>query len=171
MNPFQPRDAVPHERIDPVYDKFLYAQLGEEANGMQLSVLSALARQNVDPWEIAQKLSSLPREPAIRFLTSLLACVPDGVPDREAPEVIAARLVAMLPSLATSDRRASRAYSEPQHTQPNLAIARIRLFVAFALLMLFGQLLFSSLRPSATTGKSMSSTPSAPTGLNRAPVQ
>jgi hypothetical protein len=171
MDSLKPRDMLPHERIDPVYDKFLYAQLGEEANGMQLSVLSALARQNMDPWEIAQKLSVLPREPAVRFLTPLLACVPGDVPEREAPEVIAARLIAMLPSLAISDRKAGPAYSEHPHAQPNLAIDRIRLFVAFALLLLFGQLLLSSLSPGPTSGKSMSSTASAPTGVSTAPRQ
>jgi len=60
---------------------------------MQLSVLSALARQNVDPWEIAQRLTSLPREPAILYLTPLLARTPAGL---AAPQDTAARLIAML---------------------------------------------------------------------------
>ena len=46
---------------------------------MQLSVLSALARQNVDPWEFAQRLASMPRQPAIRVLTPLLARTPTGL--------------------------------------------------------------------------------------------
>jgi hypothetical protein len=38
------------------YNDFLFAPIGEQANGMQLSVLSALARMNVDPWEEAARL-------------------------------------------------------------------------------------------------------------------
>ena len=37
------------------YNDFLFATVCEEANGMQLSVLSALARLNLDPWEEAAR--------------------------------------------------------------------------------------------------------------------
>jgi hypothetical protein len=64
---------------------------------MLLSVLSALARLNVDPWREAAELACLPRDAAIRRLASLIASLPDGpaaFPDRE---TIAARLIALLP--------------------------------------------------------------------------
>ena len=32
------------------FDDFLCASIGEEKNGMTLSVMSAFARRNVDPW-------------------------------------------------------------------------------------------------------------------------
>jgi hypothetical protein len=67
---------------------------------MLLSVLSALARLNVDPWKEAAELSRLPRDTAIGRLASLIASLPDGrsaFPDREA---IAARLIALLPRRA-----------------------------------------------------------------------
>ena len=32
------------------FDDFLCASVGEEENGMALSVMSAFARRNVDPW-------------------------------------------------------------------------------------------------------------------------
>jgi hypothetical protein len=35
------------------YDDFLFASMGEDRNGLPLSVLSALARLDVDPWEEA----------------------------------------------------------------------------------------------------------------------
>ena len=92
MNTLQYPEILRQGRAACVYDEFLYAQLGEEANGMQLSVLSALARQNVDPWEIAQRLTSLPREPAILYLTPLLARTPAGL---AAPQDTAARLIAI----------------------------------------------------------------------------
>ena len=44
----------------PRYDEFLFATICENPNGTQLSVLSALARTNVDPWEEAERLSAMP---------------------------------------------------------------------------------------------------------------
>jgi hypothetical protein len=41
----------PSSNFSSRYDYFLFAPICEEANGMQLSVLSALARMDVDPWE------------------------------------------------------------------------------------------------------------------------
>ena len=35
------------------YDNFLFAPICDEPGGMRLSVLSTLARMNVDPWEEA----------------------------------------------------------------------------------------------------------------------
>jgi hypothetical protein len=161
MNPFQPRES-PQGPIDPVFDKFLYAQLGEEANGMQLSVLSALARQNVDPWEIAQQLTSLPREPAIRFLTPLLAHVSDGAPDRIAPEELAARLVAMLPLHHGSEQKRGFSNIEQPRAHSVLIVGYIRLVAAVALFILFTQLFFPGLSPKATAEKPMSPAASAP---------
>lgn len=46
--------------LGPEFDGFLYAQLGEERNGMPLSVLSALAQLQVDPWQKAARLARLP---------------------------------------------------------------------------------------------------------------
>ena len=46
--------------LPSTYDNFLYAPVGESAHGALLTVLSVLARQNVDPWEEAAELSRLP---------------------------------------------------------------------------------------------------------------
>jgi hypothetical protein len=146
MNPFLPRET-PHGWVDPVFDKFLYAQLGEEANGMQVSVLSVLARQNVDPWEVAQQLTSLPREQAIRFMTPFLAHIPTGSPNRIPPEELAARLVTMLPLQDTSNRKPGISSVEQPLAQSVLIVGYVRLFVAFALLILFSRLLFSAFSP------------------------
>jgi hypothetical protein len=79
------------------YDDFLFAPVCEDANGMRLSVLSALARMNVDPWEEAGRLAAMPK--AIAEKTLLLAL--DRVSGRswKSPEAaaITARLVWLLP--------------------------------------------------------------------------
>ena len=46
------------------YDAFLFESLGVQENGMDLSVLSALARAGVDPWAEAKRLAALPRQAA-----------------------------------------------------------------------------------------------------------
>jgi hypothetical protein len=79
------------------YDDFLFAPVCEDANGMRLSVLSALARMNVDPREEAGRLAAMPK--AIAEKTLLLAL--DRVSGRSwkssESAAIAARLVQLLP--------------------------------------------------------------------------
>jgi hypothetical protein len=59
------------------FEAFLLASIGEDSNdnGLQLSVLSALARQNVDPWEEAAQGGTLMNtsQPVRRH--SFLACL------------------------------------------------------------------------------------------------
>jgi hypothetical protein len=65
------------------FDDFLFAPIGEEPNGMSLSVVSALARSNVDPWQEAAKLARLPAKTATQRLASLIGGF--RVRDRESP--------------------------------------------------------------------------------------
>ena len=57
------------------YNDFLYAPVCEQANGTQLSVLSALARMDVDPWQEATRLSAMPKAIAERTLVTILDLV------------------------------------------------------------------------------------------------
>jgi hypothetical protein len=59
------------------FDDFLLAPIGEDNGGMLLSVLSALARLDVDPWEEAARLAELPGDKATRKLAALIAALPD----------------------------------------------------------------------------------------------
>jgi hypothetical protein len=72
------------------YDDFLFESLGVEENGMDLSVLSALARAGVDPWAEAKRLAALPRQAAV---AAILKFVGD-------PET-ARRLVELLPRVSS----------------------------------------------------------------------
>ena len=51
--------AAPVSALAAEFDDFLFASIGEERNGMLLSVVSALARLNVDPWQGAANLAQL----------------------------------------------------------------------------------------------------------------
>ena len=64
---------------------------------MQLTVLSALARMNVDPWEEAARLAAMPKAILKRTLVSTLDSVPGKGWIPSETEVIAARLVQLLP--------------------------------------------------------------------------
>jgi hypothetical protein len=94
------------------FNAFLYAPIGEEGNGMTLSVVSALARQNIDPWAHATYLSNLPWQSAVRDLASMIAALPAGPEPRPPPDAIATRLIALLPKRAGArPRRALPWYS------------------------------------------------------------
>jgi hypothetical protein len=79
------------------YNQFLYAPICEKANGMQLSVLSALARMDVDPWDEATRLAAIPKAIAVRTLASTVGRVLGKSRNPSEMEVIAARLVQLLP--------------------------------------------------------------------------
>jgi hypothetical protein len=78
------------------YNQFLYAPICEEANGMQLSVLSALARMDVDPWQEATRLAAMPKAITERTLVSTLDQVLGKSCHRSETEIIAAQLVQLL---------------------------------------------------------------------------
>ncbi|WP_448208269.1 hypothetical protein [Azospirillum sp. sgz302134] len=77
--------------------EFLAAPLWEEKNGSPLSVLSALARLDIDPWAEAARLAALPRDAAAAALAVILRRLPAQQP--EAPDAVttADRLVKLLP--------------------------------------------------------------------------
>src|ERR1700692_299312 len=79
------------------YNHFLFAPICEEANGMRLSVLSALARMDVDPWEEATRLAAMPKAIAERTLASTVDRVLGKSRNPSEMEVIVARLVHHLP--------------------------------------------------------------------------
>ena len=62
----------------PEFDDFLSASVGEDADGVGLSVMSALARLGLDPWSEAARLSDLPRDAAVTALAAMLGRLPAG---------------------------------------------------------------------------------------------
>jgi hypothetical protein len=134
------RHPVAAVQLGSEFDAFLFAPVDGERNGMVLSVLSALARLDVDPW----------REAANRRLTSLIAALPDASSTRLQPGTIADRLIA-LPPRADIYSIASARSRLGADTAPNaLGVAKM---VAFNLLLMVGMLcaqwVLASLRPSA----------------------
>jgi hypothetical protein len=100
------------------YDDFLFAPICDEPGGMRLSVLSALARMNVDPWEEAAHLAILSTPDAQKTLVSTLNLFADKRQRAAETEILAARLVALLPKTdeATAAKAATIAKDRAQRT-------------------------------------------------------
>lgn len=79
------------------YNDFLFTPIGEQSNGMQISVLSALARMNVDPWEEAARLATMSPGEAEWTLVATLSKVPGKTWSFSDAEGVAKRLVQRLP--------------------------------------------------------------------------
>jgi hypothetical protein len=81
----------------PGLDDFLYAAIGEEGNGMSLTVVSALGRLGFDPWIQADRFSAMSKAAAAQLLGPMLARLPKGLWSADA-QSIADRLVELLPA-------------------------------------------------------------------------
>jgi hypothetical protein len=141
----------------PDLNNFLFAAVGEERNGIPLSMISALAQLDLDPWDEARRLSTLAKHEAVERLTELILRLP-GLrrPSAEARQ-IAVGLVDVLPT----HNGAAEPAEEPrrgrsQNTAPGKAFWLICLALAAAafLLMLIsgGNFPFSERQPSSTLG-------------------
>jgi hypothetical protein len=87
----------PFRPLRPDLDKFLFAAVGDEVDGIPLSIISALTRLGLNPWEETSRLSSLSHREAVEQLARLIAEVPGMFrPLGEARE-LARHLVKLLP--------------------------------------------------------------------------
>jgi hypothetical protein len=132
-------------KIPSEFDAFLFAPIGDDNdNGMQLSVLSALARQDVDPWEDAARLAVLSREAATHKLTAWIAALPQGKSPRPDPESIATRLVALLPRRTASGARAAKTILNAEPAVQSWRHLRVMIYVISMMLMLVAQWMLAS---------------------------
>ena len=117
---------------------------------MLLSVLSALARLDIDPWQEAAQLASLPEETATRRLSSLIAALPDGPSAHPDPETNAARLIALLP-LRSGSKIAPR-MGVPGAVAPTHPQAITYVYVIFMVIALSAQWIAADRQPPAQVG-------------------
>jgi hypothetical protein len=130
------------------YDPFLFASIGEDRHGHPLTVISALAQSDVDPWLEAVGLARLSRDQATARLCRLIAALPGGPASDRSVDAIAGELVALLPRI---DKYAPpRNDAPPETAAPAAVMTPIGRFglgaVALALLMALS-LLFSTHTP------------------------
>src|SRR6516164_6203714 len=95
------------------FQDFLFASIGNDEKGMPLSVASAMARLDVDPWTEAGRLAELPRVKAVEALASMISRIPLGNCEATLALDIADRLVALLPASSASSWIAPSRLSRP----------------------------------------------------------
>lgn len=155
-------------QLGPEFDNFLFAPIGDDGNGMLLSVLSALARLDIDPWQEAAKLSGLPGGAATQRLASLIAALPDESSAYPDPATVAARLVALLPRPANPNIP-SRAtlFGAGAVTHPQ---AIIYVYVIFMVFALGAQWIGANRLPAAQVGNIHAPASSTASGQVRPPI-
>ncbi len=135
-----------HAALSPLigreFDEFLGAPIGEDRNGTTLSVLSALARLDVDPWLEATSLARMPREAATERLTALIDALPREPASAIPSQTSAADLVALLPKSKTPSVRSSdKAFAATGLREQQIVMAlgafAITMLIVFAISALF----------------------------------
>lgn len=139
------------------FDDFLFAPIADDSNGMLLSVVSALARLDVDPWEEAASLARLPMDAATERLRALIAALPPGISASSDPATIAVRLIALLPRRTNLDTRLRERLPGTRATTQSQAVKYLIWYVLFIVFVL-GQWIVASHQPPAQPGNA-----SAPT--------
>ena len=131
--------ATATSAVESRFETFLYAAVRENPDGAPLTVLSILARLNIDPWEEAARLAHLPREAAVRALAGLISALPKGSTTPTDSGTIAARLITLLPRPSQGRTAAQRVSSGGPRSirvpKRAIVVARAILFlIAVALL-------------------------------------
>jgi hypothetical protein len=122
---------------NPDFERFLYASVGEDRAGSTVSVLSALARQNLDPWVEAAELAALGRSGAGARLSLLLSR------SREVPrlgqdhQAVAHDLARLLPE------HKGRMTSSGDPTPKRVAVSWHTLLAIMAIIYMLIQTIFS----------------------------
>jgi hypothetical protein len=76
---------------------FLSAEVGVQKNGMALSVMSMLSRQDIDPWDEVRHLSRLSRGEAVARLTMMILNARVELSGMGGASALASDLVRLLP--------------------------------------------------------------------------
>jgi hypothetical protein len=93
------------------YDPFLSSPLWLERSESPLSVMSALARLDIDPWAEAAALAALSKTAAITRLSALLDPLPGAPTTKPDREGLCRRVLALLPAPHAAGMPPARALS------------------------------------------------------------
>ena len=121
--------------IHSEFNDFLFAPVGEEKNGMQLTVLSALVRLGFDPWREAARLSELTKEGATGALAAAISALPEGNWKGSNPRSIAVRLVRHLPKRVPPSAESPQDTSLENH-KPSSEAQKWLVWIALAIAVL-----------------------------------
>ena len=102
------------------YDAFLFAEVGEDGTGAAVTVLSALARLELEPWTEARELAQLGRDAAQVRLKAHLAAISDVPALGPESGSVATKLVSLLPKNVT--QRVSKLPEAMQYNGPRIPV-------------------------------------------------
>jgi len=151
------------------YDNFLFAGVWDEPGGMRLSVVSALARMNFDPWEEAARLATLSRPDAERTLVSTLNLLPGHPQGSAETEILAARLVALLPKAAAATTAKATTTTEDPEQRVNYWVVWLCIAIVMSLLSPHWRATKASAGDSTSTSNAASAPPARATDSSLSP--
>ena len=131
--------------LDAEFEGFLFTPIGQDNNDVPLSVLSALARQDVDPWEEAAKLTRLPEEEAVNELVSLLDALPPATLADADHVTTATRLLALLPRRRGRVHPTVRPFPQADPAEDTVVISDVLVGLGIVILLLASAWLIGTL--------------------------
>jgi hypothetical protein len=164
--------AVASSRLGGEFNKFLHASMGDDNNGVPLTVLSALARMDVDPWKEASNLAKMTPESAVTQLASLLGALRNAPAAGPESTGLARTLIALLPRPRNRAPPMLRVFAQAPPTKQPASNSNVLTVLAFLFFMLVSQWLMVSLlapkvvQPPPTSAPNTES-PSAATSSTR----
>ena len=114
------------------FNDFLFAFVADEKNDQDLTVISLLARLDLNPWEEAARLSELLKRSAIDELAAMIARESSEDLQPSDPQSIATRLVGFLPKHRAQPAR-PKLPNTVQSGEPRSVVREIVKWLVFAL--------------------------------------
>ena len=151
--------AASGSRLGSTFDSFLFAPIGDDGNGLPLSVVSAIARMDLDPWQEAATLAGLPADTAARKLATIFSVLPDQSLCGQDRETVAARLIALLPRPRSSLVRSTASLAGVRAVISSRLSTSVLLFSLYMLVLLASQFLMTR-HDSPAPGADTHATPS-----------
>lgn len=132
-----------YQILDSRYDEFLFAEIGEQQNGMPMSMASALTRLGLDPWEEAARLAAMPAAAAVGALSVRVARMSDLTLRASESKKLAAGLVPLLARGARPSAKAAPARAAPWwHVFLQIELRWLKVAVAVGLIVVAARLFF-----------------------------
>jgi hypothetical protein len=119
-------------------NEFLFAEVGTEANGSSLTILSVLARLGRDPWAEAAGWAQLPRASIVDRLADCISQMPLRPQALAEARTTAARLILLLPARAQpfpkGDSMADKKSNTPRWVPVAIFLAALALGIGFEMI-------------------------------------
>jgi hypothetical protein len=139
------------------FDAFLYASVEDRSDGPLLSVLSALARLDIDPWQEAATLARMSQDKAVCRMAALIETLPGEPSAHMNAKTVATRLVALLPRQIVISVGSLGTTSIPGNSANIRFILALLLLNAMFMALSFGSHYFGGAPPPATPANNVHS--------------